>query len=68
MSSTSLKTSIRIGAGLPPHPIIGFIHRESVAHARSRTPADFYWSLIFVVVFFAIHVGRLDAEWTWSGC
>jgi len=53
--------------GLPPHPIIGFIHRESVAHARSRTPADFYWSLIFVVVFFAIHVGRLDAEWTWLG-
>ena len=53
--------------GLPPHPIIGFIHRESVAHARSRTPADFYWSLIFVVVFFAIHVGRLDAEWTWVG-
>jgi len=53
--------------GLPPHPIIGFIHRESVAHARSRTPADFYWSVIFVVVFFAIHVGRLDAEWTWLG-
>jgi uncharacterized membrane protein HdeD (DUF308 family) len=53
--------------GLAPHPIIGFIHRESVAHARSRTPADFYWSVIFVVVFFAIHVGRLDAEWTWVG-
>ena len=53
--------------GLPPHPIIGFIHREAVAHARSRTPADFYWSVVFVVVFFAIHVGRLDAEWTWIG-
>jgi len=23
--------------------------------------------VIFVVVFFAIHVGRLDAEWTWLG-
>ena len=23
--------------------------------------------MIFVVVFFAIHVGRLDAEWTWLG-
>ena len=53
--------------GLPPHPIIGFIHGEAVAHARSRTPADFYWSVVFVVVFFAIHVGRLDAEWTWVG-
>ena len=53
--------------GVPAHPIIGFIHREAVAHARSRTPTDFYWSVIFVVVFFAIHVGRLDAEWTWIG-
>ena len=52
---------------LPPHPIIGFIHRDAMAHARSRTPADFYWSVIFVIVFFAIHVGRLDAEWTWVG-
>ena len=53
--------------GLPPHPIIGFIHREARADASSRAPTDFYWSVIFVVVFFAIHVGRLDAEWTWLG-
>jgi uncharacterized membrane protein HdeD (DUF308 family) len=53
--------------GLPPHPIIGFIHREAVAHARSRTPTDFYWSVVFVVVFLAIHIGRLDAEWTLLG-
>ena len=53
--------------GLPPHPIIGFIHREARADAASRAPTDFYWSVIFVVVFFAIHVGRLDAEWTWLG-
>ncbi len=53
--------------GLPPHPIIGFIHREARAEASSRAPTDFYWSVIFVVVFFAIHVGRLDAEWTWLG-
>ncbi len=53
--------------GLPPHPIIGFIHREAIADASSRAPTDFYWSVIFIVVFFAIHVGRLDAEWTWLG-
>lgn len=53
--------------GLPPHPIIGFIHREARADAATRAPTDFYWSVIFVVVFFAIHVGRLDAEWTWLG-
>ena len=55
------------GLGLPPHPIIGFIHREARADAASRAPTDFYWSVIFVVVFFAIHVGRLDAEWSWLG-
>ena len=53
--------------GLPRHPIIGFIHRQAILEAGSRTPMDFYWSVIFVVVFFAIHVGRLDAEWTWLG-
>jgi uncharacterized membrane protein HdeD (DUF308 family) len=53
--------------GVPAHPIIGFIHREAIADAGSRTPTEFYWSVIFVVVFFAIHVGRLDAEWTWLG-
>ena len=35
--------------GLPPHPIIGFIHRDAIVQAGSRTPTDFYWSLIFVV-------------------
>ena len=52
---------------LPPHPIIGFIHRDAIAQASWRTPMEFYWSVIFVVVFFAIHVGRLDSEWTWLG-
>ena len=53
--------------GLPPHPIIGFIHREAIADAASRQPTDLYWSVIFVVLFFAIHVGRVSAEWTWLG-
>ena len=53
--------------GLPSHPIIGFIHRQAIGDARSRTPTEFYWSVIFVVVFFATHVGRVDAEWTWLG-
>ena len=53
--------------GLGPHPVIGFIHREAIADAGSSAPSDFYWSTIFVMVFFAIHVGRLDAEWTMLG-
>ena len=53
--------------GLPPHPIIGVVHRQAIAGVVSREPADFYWSVIFVITFFAIHVGRLHAEWTWLG-
>ena len=53
--------------GLGPHPVIGFIHRQAIADAGQRSPSDIYWSVIFVVVFFAIHVGRLDAEWTLLG-
>jgi uncharacterized membrane protein HdeD (DUF308 family) len=53
--------------GLPPHPIIGFIHREAIADAASRSPTDLYWSVVFVVLCFAIHVGRVQAEWTWLG-
>ena len=53
--------------GLPPHPIIGFMHRDAIVQATSRTSTDFYWSLVFVAVFFAIHVGRVDAEWTLLG-
>ena len=52
---------------LEPSPVIGFIHREAIDAAAAREPIDAYWSLIFVVTFFAIHVGRLDAEWTWLG-
>lgn len=47
--------------------MIGFIHREAIADAGEQEPSDFYWSAIFVMVFFAIHVGRLDAEWTMLG-
>ncbi len=56
-----------VALGLGPHPVIGFIHREAIAASASRAPTDFYWSVVFVGVFFAIHVGRLDAEWTLLG-
>ena len=53
--------------GLEPHPIIGVIHREAMVGYPSRELADIYWSGLLVVVFFAIHVGRLRAEWSWLG-
>jgi 3',5'-cyclic AMP phosphodiesterase CpdA len=56
-----------LALGLAPHPIVGVIHREALADAPSRTRRDVHWSLILVAVFFAIHVGRVDADWTWLG-
>ena len=53
--------------GLPSDPTIGVVHRQAIVGRASREPADFYWSAIFVATFFAIHVGRLHAEWTWLG-
>jgi uncharacterized membrane protein HdeD (DUF308 family) len=53
--------------GLQPHPIVGVIHRRAIADAASRTPIDVHWSGILVVVFFAIHLGRADATFTWLG-
>ena len=53
--------------GLPSSEIVGFIHREAIEAAKWRTPTEFYWSVIFILVFFAIHVGRVDAEWTLLG-
>ncbi|HET9706604.1 MAG TPA: DUF308 domain-containing protein [Vicinamibacterales bacterium] len=56
-----------LGLGLEPHPIVGVIHRRAIVDAASRTPIDVHWSGILVVVFFAIHLGRADATFTWLG-
>lgn len=53
--------------GLEPHPLIGVVHRLALSQARAREPIDVYWSATFILTFFAIHVGRLGAEWTWLG-
>jgi uncharacterized membrane protein HdeD (DUF308 family) len=53
--------------GLEPNPVIGFLHRQAIDDADVREPVEAYWSVMLVVTFFAIHIGRLDSEWTWLG-
>ena len=52
---------------LEPSPIVGFLHRRAIEDAAVREPVEAYWSVMLVVTFFAIHIGRLDSEWTWLG-
>ena len=30
-------------------------------------PIDTFWIIVMILVFFAIHAGRLQADWTWLG-
>jgi uncharacterized membrane protein HdeD (DUF308 family) len=52
---------------LDPSPVIGFLHRQAIEDAGVREPVETYWSAMLVLTFFAIHIGRLEAEWTWLG-
>ena len=37
------------------------------AEERARRPIDFYWTLVFLLTFFAIHVGRMGAPLSLRG-
>jgi uncharacterized membrane protein HdeD (DUF308 family) len=51
------------GLGLPPHPELARLREALDAENAARGPIDRYWCLTFLLTFFAIHVGRMDAEW-----
>lgn len=53
--------------GLAPHVELGRLRAEAIAAARAQTPIDLYWMLTIVLVFMAIHIGRMDASLTWLG-
>lgn len=53
--------------GLTPHAELGRLRAEAVAAARAEAPIDRYWMLTLVLVFMAIHIGRMDASLTWLG-
>ncbi|MGE3808477.1 MAG: metallophosphoesterase, partial [Gemmataceae bacterium] len=53
--------------GLPEHEEIGRLRSLLAAEQAIRLRTDRYWAWMFVLTFFAIHVGRMDAEWNFVG-
>lgn len=53
--------------GMPPHSAFGKERQTWEAGLNARRAIDRYWVIVFVLVFFAIHVGRMDVEWTFVG-
>ncbi len=52
---------------LPPHPEITSLMKAVMDEEEAGARVGRYWRAVFVLVFFAIHVGRMDAEWNLVG-
>jgi uncharacterized membrane protein HdeD (DUF308 family) len=53
--------------GLPPNPEFDVLVQSLQAEDAQRRWADFGWCFTFVVVFFAIHIGRMHVDWNLVG-
>jgi uncharacterized membrane protein HdeD (DUF308 family) len=53
--------------GLPAHAEFGRLRAAAVEREHAALPLDAFWIVTLVLVFFAIHAGRLQASWTWLG-
>jgi uncharacterized membrane protein HdeD (DUF308 family)/3',5'-cyclic AMP phosphodiesterase CpdA len=53
--------------GLPDHPELTRLSERLAEEERARRPYDRRWVVGYVAVLFAIHVGRMQAEWTLIG-
>src|SRR5262249_50954956 len=52
---------------LPPHPAFATLNASLKAKDDARRAIDAYWCWIFVLVFFAIHMGRMRVYWDLVG-
>ena len=52
---------------LPPHLELAKLRETLTAQDEARYRIDRYWRATFLLTFFAIHVGRMDAEWNLVG-
>ena len=52
---------------LPPDPELAKLVATVSAEEQSRRIIDRYWQTTFLFTFLAIHVGRMDADWTLVG-
>ena len=53
--------------GLPPNAEFGRLRAAAVEREAAALPIDTFWIIVLILVFFAIHAGRLQADWTWLG-
>jgi uncharacterized membrane protein HdeD (DUF308 family) len=52
---------------LPPHPEFAALDASMKRTGEERRAIDAYWCWLFVVLFFAIHVGRMNGGWNLVG-
>ncbi len=52
---------------LPADPEFGRLRAAAIEQERVALPVNTFWIVTLIVVFFAIHAGRLQATWTWLG-
>jgi uncharacterized membrane protein HdeD (DUF308 family) len=53
--------------GLPPHAELGRLRVRAVERETAAVPLNAVWIVTLILVFFAIHAGRLQSDWTWIG-
>jgi uncharacterized membrane protein HdeD (DUF308 family)/3',5'-cyclic AMP phosphodiesterase CpdA len=53
--------------GLPDHPDLIRLGERLAREEEERRPYDRRWTVALVAILFAIHVGRMQAEWTLVG-
>ena len=53
--------------GLPAHAELGRLRASAVERLEASSPVNAFWIVILILVFFAIHAGRLQTGWTWLG-
>jgi 3',5'-cyclic AMP phosphodiesterase CpdA/uncharacterized membrane protein HdeD (DUF308 family) len=53
--------------GLPDHPDLIRLGERLAQEERDRRPYDRRWIVALIAILFAIHVGRMQAEWTLVG-
>ena len=73
MVTTPVHTGAEAGSdvirslGLPDHPELLRLGERLTEEERARRPYDRRWIVAFAATLFAIHVGRMQADWTLVG-
>ena len=53
--------------GLAPHEQLGRLRAAGAERELAAMHIDAFWIIVLILVFFAIHAGRLRTDWTWLG-